>query len=71
VGQDYAVRKRMRWSLNCETSGFSWAEKKLKKKVGRLLRRRNVNPETNRVYFHDARTVTVTKKSRLAIRHWG
>ena len=29
------------------------------------------NLDTNRVCFHDARTVTVTKKSRLAIRHWG
>jgi hypothetical protein len=33
--------------------------------------RRNVNRETNRVCLHDARTVTVTKKSRLGIKHWG
>ena len=38
---------------------------------GRLLALRTVNLDSNRVYFYDAPTVTVTKKSWLGIRHWG
>jgi hypothetical protein len=36
-----------------------------------LLRQAQTPSDTISVNFHDARTVTVTKKSRLGIRHWG
>jgi hypothetical protein len=54
-----------------ERPGFGWVEDQGQAEGQALLTRRKVNLETNRLYFHDARTVTVTKKSRLGIKHWG